>query len=169
MLKENPGDTRADLFTFSSPTQPDYECVKFNLAFNASLVPIFRVEELFLNRAEAYARLGALNSALRDINRVTVRRQRDVSAYREASLINYPSQGDVLVHIDLQRKFEFPLEGHRWVDVKRRGGRRLVHEYLGTLHVLDRDDPRYVLPIPRRELDVTTMKPNPSNDYTDTD
>lgn len=163
MIAANPGDVRAELFFFNSATEPDYRCMKFNVIYLASLMPMFRVEELFFNRAEAFARLGAFSSALNDLNKVVIRRQRDLSSYREANIIEYNTQAEILELVYTQKRFEFPLEGHRWVDLKRRGGERLVHEYLGALFVLEKDDPRFVLPIPQRELDTTTMQPNPSN------
>ena len=166
VVDNSPGDVRASLFFFRSATEPDYHCMKFNIRYNASLMPIFRVEELYFNRAEAFARLGAFSSALEDLNKVTVLRFRDLSEYEAANVLDYDTQRKVLDVIAKEKRFEFPLEGHRWVDLKRMGGARLVHEYLGDLYVLEASDPRFVLPIPRRELDVTSMLPNPSNDRT---
>ncbi len=94
------------------------ECTKFlgkSGVIYMDNVPVIRVSELYLIRAEALARSnGDLTAALADVNRI---RTRAGLTARPATLTNTEIQDE----ITLQRRLELAFEGHRWFDLKRRG------------------------------------------------
>lgn len=64
-------------------------------------------------------------------------------------------QNSLLVFIEAERRRELCLEGHRWFDLRRTT--RPAMERIGyenQVARLEKDDPRYVLQIPKRELSV---------------
>lgn len=81
---------------------------------NLDNVPVIRLSEMYLNRAEAYAHMqGMEGAALADVNIIRNR-------------AGLPSVGglseDVLVaEVLRQRRLELCFEGHNWFDYKRRG------------------------------------------------
>jgi hypothetical protein len=122
LITNRSSDVRNSMFEVGSSLRgtPFIECTKFfgKVGFvNVDNVPVFRIAEAYLNRAEAYAEAGAqqnLGLALADINRIRVNRGLPVSTLLpvSAALIN---------EILLQRRLEFAFEGHRFFDFKRRG------------------------------------------------
>ncbi|MCH7415234.1 RagB/SusD family nutrient uptake outer membrane protein [Belliella sp. R4-6] len=107
---------------------------------NLDNVPVIRVSELYLNRAEAYARLGNIDLANEDLN---VIRQR-------AGLEAVELQGEALIEeILTQRRIELAFEGHRSFDLKRLG-RDIVKEF----GIIPFDDFRTLARIPIREVDI---------------
>lgn len=92
------------------------ETTKFlgkNGTINLDNIPVLRIPEAYLNRAEANALLGKTTEALADLN--TMRVSRGLPARTGLS-------GDALLaEIYTQRRLEFAFEGHRWFDLKRTG------------------------------------------------
>ena len=92
------------------------ECTKFlgkNGTINLDNVPILRIPEAYLNRAEANFMLGNTADALTDLN--LIRTNRGLVARTGLT-------GDALLNEILrQRRFEYAFEGQRWFDLKRRG------------------------------------------------
>lgn len=81
---------------------------------NLDNVPVIRISEMYLNRAEAYARDGQHDLARKDVNMIRER----------AGLTPVAStlQGEPLIEeILLQRRLELAFEGHRFFDLKRLG------------------------------------------------
>ncbi len=80
---------------------------------NLDNVPVIRVSEMYLNRAEAYAHIdGQEGAALADLNRIRNR----------AGLPAISLGGDVLLEEILkQRRLELCFEGHNFFDYKRLG------------------------------------------------
>lgn len=113
-------DVRNQLFELGNTFRgsPFIECTKFigkNGFPNLDNVPVIRIAEMYLNRAEAYASLPTPNlpAALADIN--TIRTNRGLSA--SAALLQPATITEVL----LQRRLEFAFEGLRFFDLKRLG------------------------------------------------
>src|SRR5690606_26382848 len=78
---------------------------------NLDNIPVIRISEVYLNRAEAYARSGQADLAMADINKIRERAGLDpVSGLAEDNLIN---------EVMLQRKLELAFEGHSFFDYKR--------------------------------------------------
>ncbi len=104
-------------------------------------VPVIRVSELYLNRAEAYFRLDEPGLARDDVN--TIRQRAGLAATTK-------SGSDLFEEILLQRRLEFAFEGHRWFDLKRLG-RNIVK----SGRTLPFTDPRVLARIPFREVNAS--------------
>lgn len=103
-------------------------------------VPVLRLAEMYLIRAEANARLGAPAATVRaDIDVV---RARAGLAPLDASI---DTEEELIDAILQERRVEFAMEGHRFFDLRRNGK---AEEVLGI------DANRLIFPIPQRELDV---------------
>jgi hypothetical protein len=104
-------------------------------------VPVIRVSELYLIRAEAYARLVTPNlvSALADINQIRVR--------AGLTPLAASTQATVLTEMETQRRLELAFEGHRWFDLKRWG--RTVIKTTGNVVY---GDTRTVAALPNAEI-----------------
>lgn len=111
-------------------------------------VPIIRLSEMYLTRAEANFRTGGgigPNTPLQDVNVIRER----------ASLA--PLTSVTLDDILFERHLELAWEGHSLRDLKRTEGS--VTRF-GTVFAFD--DPHLVLPIPQREIDIhAELQQNP--------
>lgn len=81
-------------------------------AFGLDNVPVIRLSEVVLNRAEAQAELKKDAEALVDVNEIRTKRGLEAASLSGAELLN---------EILLQRRLELAQEGHRFFDLKRRG------------------------------------------------
>lgn len=80
--------------------------------FGLDNVPVIRISEVVLNRAEAEAELNHTDAALADVNEIRTKR----------GLTETTATGtDLLNEVLLQRRLELCQEGHRFFDLKRRG------------------------------------------------
>ncbi len=114
-------DVRAQLYELGTTGRGTafVECTKFlgkNGTINLDNVPILRIPEAYLNRAEANLMLGNTATALADLN--VIRTNRGLVARTAAS---FATDAAMLTEILRQRRLEFAFEGHRWFDLKRRG------------------------------------------------
>lgn len=112
-----PGDLRLSDWTASKTvadvvyTYPFKYKVSFNMVKSEHYV-VFRLAEIYINRAEARAHLGKDTAALEDINILRLR-----ANLSERTLSN---TSDVLEAIRQEKRIEFFAEwGHRWFDLKR--------------------------------------------------
>lgn len=101
-------------------------------------VPILRLAEMYLIRAEANARLNAADATVQaDINVVRARAGRaPTAAAGQAALLDAILQ---------ERRVELAFEGHRFFDLRRRGTATTVLSLAAT---------RLLFPIPQTERDV---------------
>lgn len=111
---------------------------------NHDNVPVIRVSELYLNRAEAYYFTHEEDLAINDLNKIRVRAGLDPVPY---SLTGE----DLLNEIDLQRRLELAFEGHRFFDLKRRG--KDIVKPIGNVRF---DEYRILAPIPYSETQRNT-------------
>lgn len=117
-------------------------------------------DELYLNRAECYARAGKLDEALNDLNTLLTTR------WKSGTYIPYSSTSvqDVLAKILSERRKELVMRGLRWNDIRRlnKEGYNLVlkRNLNGQVYTLPPNDPRYALPIPP---DVISLSGIPQN------
>lgn len=91
-----------------------YKFISKNGTANLDNVPVIRISEVYLNRAEAYARLGLEAEARQDLDKILIR----------AGLPAAPEtlSGTALINEILsQRRVELAFEGHRFFDMKRLG------------------------------------------------
>ena len=124
--------------------------IKFNSWKKADLfglddVPLIRISEMILNRAEAYAHLNNMANARKDIN--------EFRGKRGIGDTDVPDSG-LLDEILLQRRIELAFEGHRYFDRKRLGLDILRPEGLPTIPY---SDYRVVAAIGTTELDVNKL------------
>lgn len=87
---------------------------------------VSRLAEMYLNKAEAYAKLGSNQSALDNIN--ILRTRANVSEY---SISSIPEGQNVLGVVLEERRLELAFEGHRKFDVYR-NGMTMDRRYPGT-------------------------------------
>lgn len=112
---------------------------------------LFRIEEMYLNAAEALAELGQADQALEMLNVIPT--NRGASAYTEASVEN----------ILLERRKEFMFEGYYYHDLLRTG-QGIAKESPQQLIAGDipYGDFRLAWPVPRAEMDANSnMVQNP--------
>lgn len=111
-----------------------------------------RTAEMYLIRAEAYARLAAPNfvAAMKDLN--------DLRAARITGYVPEVLTGAALLDaIELERRKELIAEGHRFFDLKRKGrGLRTVDRTncTGSYCTLASNRREWTWPIPRPEIDA---------------
>ena len=114
---------------------------------------IVRYAEVLLNRAEANAKLGNLGAALSDVNAIRIA--------RGASALSSVTVEGVLE----ERRRELAFEGHRLFDLTRNGQgvNRIDNSNLGGApSVIEFNDPKIILPIPEREIDINpSIQQNP--------
>lgn len=128
-------------------------------AQNLNDLKVFRAAEMYLIRAEAYARTGDLTDATKDLN--TLRAQR-ITGYQP---IIYSSLPDLIAAILLERYKELPYEGHRYFDLKRIG-LNIVRQAAdlpagSTNNILTPSAMYYNIPIPQSEvLANPAIRPN---------
>ncbi len=126
---------------------------------------VLRLAELYLNRAEAYAKLGESAKAIDDVN--LIRRRAGLSGtdlYAPTDLKGLPSVLDVVLQ---ERRVELAFEGHRPYDLFR-NNRSLVRNYPGYHNTatgqqtVPPDDKQVVHLVPESELVLNkNLKQNP--------
>jgi hypothetical protein len=124
------GDERSEFFEVVSKNN-------FTLKFADQYgdVPIVRLAEMYLTRAECNQRLGATTGStpLQDVNRI--RNRAGLASLATVTL-------DAILK---ERKLELAFEGQQLSDIKR------LHANVGTKTY---SDPALILPIPQREMDT---------------
>ena len=107
------------------------------------------VDELYLLRAEASARMGQITEAMSDLNTLLVQRYK-TGTFTPLSASN-PTEA--LTKILLERRKELVMRGERWMDLRRlntdpRFAKTLTRSLLGIAYTLPPGDSRYVLQVP---------------------
>ncbi|MDW7694101.1 RagB/SusD family nutrient uptake outer membrane protein [Flammeovirgaceae bacterium SG7u.111] len=103
-------------------------------------VPVFRLAEMYLIRAEARAQKNNLNSARSDLNIIRQRSGVDPTDTNTKNLL--------LLEIERERQVELGFEGHRWYDLKRTGR---VNEVMRAF-TPNWSDKNLLWPVPLREI-----------------
>ncbi|RXF70544.1 RagB/SusD family nutrient uptake outer membrane protein [Arcticibacter tournemirensis] len=118
-------------------------------------------DEMYLIRAEAYARAGQTEKALADLNTL-LRKRWNRSLFREAGAA---SSSEALQLILLERRKELLMRTLRWMDIKRLNregaGISLSRKVNGQVYTLPANDLRFALPIPEDVIDLSGMQQNP--------
>ena len=106
-------------------------------------------DEMFLTRAECYARMGNTEASLYDLNSLLAKR------YRAGTYIPYTAttSAEALMLILKERRKELVMRGIRWTDLRRLNKEDIYTEELsrtvnGIAYTLAPNDPRYTYPIP---------------------
>jgi len=125
---------------------------------------ISRLDEMYLNRAEAYVKLGNLENARRDVNEIRTRAINDEAAY-DASTFS----ANAAELVDKERQLELAYQAERSYDVFRNGG-TLTRQYPGP-HPIDdvlATDYRVTYYIPQTAINSypngSTLTQNPTSD-----
>jgi hypothetical protein len=143
LAKYESGDGRGEFFYDgeSLSGSPGKMTGKFESLYKA--VPVVRLAEMYLTRAEANFRQGGLpvgpNTPLQDVN--IIRNRANLPS------LNSVPDADAIVN---ERLRELAFEGEKFLTVKRLKLPINGHSY---------DDPRLVFPIPQREIDLGNALP----------
>lgn len=121
-----------------------------DIASTADDVPVIRLAEMYLIRAEAAARLGNLGRALADVNVIRARAELGEAA-ADANKDGATSMNEVLAVVLTERRHELFYEGHWFFDLKRFGD---VPAGSTLLTALGLTGNRLLFPIPQREIDA---------------
>lgn len=184
MLNQNPADLRHAFvapYTINgvlqlnpklTPHAPMYYNIKYNFQegiVNLSSPVYLRLAEMYLNKAEANAKLGNGDLALADVN--TIRTRAGVSNYTATDLAT--AGKSVLDAVLDERWLEFAFEGQRAYDLFR-NNRPMIRNYPGT-HALNNTpttnvnqtvqatDNQIIFFIPQAEIDKNPkLTQNPS-------
>lgn len=168
LYMENPEDARLSFTTIHyingelqyRGTSPQYFINKFNWqegVANLSSPVLLRLAEMYLNRAEAYAKAGQNEKAIEDVN--LIRKRAGLSGNALYSLSDLKGRGSVLNVVLEERRLELAYEGHRPGDLFR-NNLPLVRAYPGLHgtdnfnHRVEPTDPRIIFFIPEREIIV---------------
>jgi len=121
---------------------------------------ILRIEEVYLNRAEANAKLGQTNDALDDLNEIRTR--------RGLSILTGVSGKALVDSVLRERQIEFMFEGTRYFDLMRneldvkRSNPGITNVLSGSPTEIKHGEDHSIVPIPARELNSNNnMDPNP--------
>ncbi len=121
------------------------------------------INEIYLIRAECYARSGNTSAAMNDLNTLLQKR------WITGTFVPYSATNadDALRQILKERRKELPYTGQlRWEDLRRlnkdpRFAIILTRISGGVTYTLPPNDPRYVLPIPDVEIQLSGIQQNP--------
>lgn len=158
-----PGDARRDFISAFNGSPSEFQNNKFTGQEGIAGLhspKILRISEMYLVRAEAYAKEGDYDAALADVNEIRTHRNL-------AELENVPDE-EVLAAVLKEKRVEFMFEGHRYFDLLR-NKLDIVRNHCNNPEQLN--TPRCtieatsltaILPIPQRETDVNrNLEQNP--------
>jgi hypothetical protein len=118
-------------------------------------------DEMYLTRAECYARTGKVTEAMNDLNTLLVKRYK-TGTFTPLTAANPQA---ALAKILLERRKQLLFRNVRWMDIKRlnkEGANITIRRFINNqLYELPPNDPRYALPLPRFIIDLTGMPQNP--------
>jgi hypothetical protein len=141
---------------------------------------MLRLAEVYLNRAEAFAKMGQVDEALSDVNEIRTNRMvvpdgGTLSDYLYDAVRDGITAGNILDIVLKERRIELAFEGHRIFDIIRNGS-DLVRNYWGyhldsyngipggsepglsaSGVLIPSDDPRVVYPIPSSEISTNKL------------
>lgn len=133
------------------------ETTKFlgkNGFINLDNVPVLRISEVYLTRAEALATPGSpvLNeaAALTDLRAIKLRRYTDYAGSPAEAADSLLTGATLLDEIIRQRRLEFAFEGHRFFDLKRLGRDLVKGPHYNNVAFTDT---RMLPPIPQGDVD----------------
>lgn len=123
-------------------------------------IKVLRISELYLIRAEAYAKTGSYALALADVN--------EIRAHRNLTALENVPDANVLTAVLKEKRVEFMFEGHRYFDLLRNKLSivRTTCNNPAQLNTprctIEASSPTAIFPIPQREIDVNlNIEQNP--------
>lgn len=133
-----------------------YDVVHTNIVFDG-----IATDEIYLTRAECFARQGNVSAAMNDLNTLLINR------YKTGTFIPYTatSADDALNQVLTERKKELLFRGTRWTDLRRlnkepRFAQTIRRKVQGTTYELAPNDPKYALPLPPQEIQLSGVQQN---------
>ena len=129
-------------------------------------IKVFRIAEMYLIKAEAFAAAGSLNGTTNSVASVLkALRDKRYNSGTAPVISNFASAEEAWAAILQERRKELAFEGHRYIDIKRLGvlaGGKGIERYSRDCEkysacTLDPTDHRFTMPIPTTEL---TANPN---------
>lgn len=120
-------------------------------------------DEMYLVRAECYARSGNVPSAMNDLNTLMKSRWNKSVPFPTFSAID---KNDALRQILEERKKELILRGRRWIDLRRLNrdpnlAQTISRTISGVTYTLEPNSYRYTFPIPHDEVQSSGITQNP--------
>lgn len=123
-------------------------------------------DEIYLNRAECRARRGAINDAMADLNLLMVNRW-TVDAAGGTKYVNQTAatKEEAIRLILNERLKELLFRGTRWLDLRRLNQENgyettLQRTVNNVVYTLVPNSPRYVFPIPDKEISISGLEQN---------
>jgi tetratricopeptide (TPR) repeat protein len=136
----------------------DYGAKYTDVATTADDVPVIRLAEVYLIRAEAAARLGSVEQALADVDVIRGRAGLD-PVQADADANGTVSVNEALEAVLMERRHELFYEGHWFFDLKRFAD---VPSAGATLAELGLTGFRLLFPVPQQEIEANTeLEQNP--------
>ncbi|MEJ7912993.1 MAG: RagB/SusD family nutrient uptake outer membrane protein, partial [Chitinophagaceae bacterium] len=150
---EEAGDRRLSTLS-DSAVASDGPRRRFTLKYvdartNADNAPVLRVTEMYLNRAEALAERDGINQTSIDLINA-LRRRAGLTDWTLLTFTTKPAFIDAILN---ERRKELAFEGHRRMDLLRKG-KPLRTSGVGATISKPCVDPKVILPIPQREIDI---------------
>lgn len=145
------GDLRLSRY-FSAPDEEGFR--KSQKAGNNTFLCSFRLGEIYLNAAEAAAQLNQLAEACQYLVKLMENRYSTEAFAAKKLAVEAMTQSELIQEILNERARELAFEGHRWFDLRRTTRPRLEKTVRGEQYVLEADDPRYTLLIPKEALEA---------------
>lgn len=118
------------------------------------------VDEVFLMRAESFARMGKVTEAMKDLNALLKKRYNPTFVDKVAA-----NQQEAINLIVAERRKELLLRGLRWMDLKRLNklgaNITLTRVVNSKTYTLEPNSLRYAIQLPPEIIDLTGMPQNP--------
>ncbi len=138
---------------------------RFKGSYSASVSELFSgiaTDEMYLTRAECYARANDINNALSDLNTLMRKRWDSTVPYIE---ITASTSDEALKEILIERRKELLYRGLRWMDIKRLNKEAanivLQRNINGKIISLLPNNNRYALPLPADIIQEAGIQQNP--------
>lgn len=119
-------------------------------------------DEMYLTRAECYARAGSASAAINDLNTL-LRARWKTGTYTDVAVTNADS---ALSMVLTERRKELCFRNVRWTDLRRlntdpRYQATITRTVAGQTYLLSPNSPRYVLPLDPIEIQLGGLQQNP--------
>jgi tetratricopeptide (TPR) repeat protein len=127
-----------------------------NLYFFAGIA----TDEVYLTRAECYARAGKVTEAMNDLNTLMIKR------WKTGTFVPFTATttSEALSVILEERRKETLFRGMRWLDLRRLNAEganiTLIRVVDNQTYTLEPNSPRYALPLPPDAISLTGMPQN---------